>query len=212
MLQSLVLLLLLLLCWFLLLVLIVVLLLQLLLPLHVMLVVFVFFFVIHHADASSTDIDPHASGRSPKQQLRREPVFRYCSPAKTPRATRFPYCPPGGGSDIFLPKKLRGLRGSSIPPPKAVLVLSSRKSSGGKLLCMVLSAVRGAARSLHPSTGTTVGNSAVHRLLAVTCIRKVSRQRSAPPDESEHEAAPRVVGLPSDEVPARWRNTVRHTA
>ena len=43
------------------------LLLQLLLPLHVMLVVFVFlFFVIHNADASSTDIDPHASGRSPQ--------------------------------------------------------------------------------------------------------------------------------------------------
>ena len=62
------LLLLLLLLWFLLLLLIVVLLLQLLLPLHVMLVVFVFlfFFVIHNADASSTDIDPHASGRSPQ--------------------------------------------------------------------------------------------------------------------------------------------------
>ena len=60
-------LLLLLLLWFLLLLLIVVLLLQLLLPLHVMLVVFVFlFFVIHNADASSTDIDPHASGRSPQ--------------------------------------------------------------------------------------------------------------------------------------------------
>ena len=65
-LQSLFLLLLLLLLWFLLLLLIVVLLLQLLLPLHVMLVVFVFFFVIHNADASSTDIDPHASGRSPQ--------------------------------------------------------------------------------------------------------------------------------------------------
>ena len=65
-LQSLCLLLLLLL-WFLLLLLIVVLLLQLLLPLHVMLVVFVFlFFVTHNADASSTDIDPHASGRSPQ--------------------------------------------------------------------------------------------------------------------------------------------------
>ena len=57
----------LLLLWFLLLLLIVVLLLQLLLTLHVMLVVFVFlFFVIHNADASSTDIDPHASGRSPQ--------------------------------------------------------------------------------------------------------------------------------------------------
>ena len=60
------LLLLLLLLWFLLLLLIVVLLLQLLLPLHVMLVALVFFFVIHNADASSTDIDPHASGRSPQ--------------------------------------------------------------------------------------------------------------------------------------------------
>ena len=66
-LQSLFLPLLLLLLWVLLLLLIVVLLLQLLLPLHVMLVVFVFlFFVIHNADASSTDIDPHASGRSPQ--------------------------------------------------------------------------------------------------------------------------------------------------
>ena len=67
-LQSLFLLLLLLLLWFLLLLLIVVLLLRLLLPLHIMLVVFVFlfFFVIHNADASSTDIDPHASGRSPQ--------------------------------------------------------------------------------------------------------------------------------------------------
>ena len=60
-------LLLLLLFWFLLSLLIVVLLLQLLLPLHVMLVVFVFlFFVIHNADASSTDIDPYASERSPQ--------------------------------------------------------------------------------------------------------------------------------------------------
>ena len=66
-LQLLILLLLLLLLWFLLFPLIVVLLLQLLLPLHVMLVVFVFpFFVMHNADASSTDIDPHASGRSPQ--------------------------------------------------------------------------------------------------------------------------------------------------
>ena len=66
-LQSLFLLLLLLLLWLLLLLLIVVLLLQLLLPLHVMLVVFVFlFFVIQNADASSSDIGPHASGRSPQ--------------------------------------------------------------------------------------------------------------------------------------------------
>ena len=54
---------LLLLFWFLLLLLSFVLLLQVLLPLHVMLVVF---FVIHNADASSSDIDPHVSGRSPQ--------------------------------------------------------------------------------------------------------------------------------------------------
>ena len=58
-------LLLLLLLWFLLLLLVVVLLLQLLLPLHVMLVVFVFLLnFLHNADASSTDMDPLASGRS----------------------------------------------------------------------------------------------------------------------------------------------------
>ena len=57
----------LLLLWFLLLLLLVVLLLQHLLPLHVMLVVFVFlFFFIHNASSSSTDIDPHTSGRSPQ--------------------------------------------------------------------------------------------------------------------------------------------------
>ena len=51
--------------WFLLSFLIVVMLLQLLLPLQVMLVVLVFFF-IHNADSSSTDVDSHASGRSPQ--------------------------------------------------------------------------------------------------------------------------------------------------
>ena len=52
--------------WFLLLLLIAVLLQMLLLLLHVMLVVFMFLFnFLHHADASSTDMDPLASGRSP---------------------------------------------------------------------------------------------------------------------------------------------------
>ena len=34
--------------------------------LHACCVCVSFFFVIHNADASSTDIDPHASGRSPQ--------------------------------------------------------------------------------------------------------------------------------------------------
>ena len=65
-LQSFFLLLLLLPLWFLLLLLFVVLLFQLLLLLHDMLVVLVSFFFIHKADVSSTDIDLHASGRSPQ--------------------------------------------------------------------------------------------------------------------------------------------------
>ena len=43
----------------------------------------------------------------------------------------FRNCPPEGGSGIVPPKKLRGLRGSGFDLPKAVPVLSSRKSSEG---------------------------------------------------------------------------------
>ena len=41
----------------------------------------------------------------------------------SPKATRFRYFPPEGGSGMVPSKKLRGLRGYGIVPPKAVLVL-----------------------------------------------------------------------------------------
>ena len=74
------------------------------------------------------------------------PVFSrrrlwYCLPEKAPRATRFRYCPPDGGSGIVPSKKLRGLRGSSISAParvKCFLLTWKRSSSYVSVLMLLL--------------------------------------------------------------------------
>ena len=50
---------------------------------------------------------------------------------------------------------------------------------------MVTSAVRGVARSLLVSLGTTVGNNEVHRLFAETCIGGAATESAAPSDKGK---------------------------